>query len=65
MDVEIGVDNDNYVEITAGLDADVTVYKAVETTEEAGGLLSMFSSLSQQQHTPRKRCRTWATSILR
>lgn len=51
VDVEIGVDNDNYVEITSGLDADVTVYKAVETKEDAGGLFSIFSSLSQQQTT--------------
>jgi multidrug efflux pump subunit AcrA (membrane-fusion protein) len=49
VDVEIGVDNDNYVEIASGLDADVTVYKAVETQEDAGGLFSMFSSLSQSQ----------------
>ena len=44
--VEIGVDNDNYVEISSGLDAEVTVYKAVETTEEATGLMSLFSSLT-------------------
>jgi hypothetical protein len=51
VDVEIGVDNDNYVEITSGLDSGITVYKAVETVEDSGGLLSIFSSLSQQQTT--------------
>ena len=45
--VEIGVDNDNYVEITSGLDEGVTVYKAVQTTEDNSGLLSIFSSLGQ------------------
>ncbi len=49
--VEIGVDNDNYVEITSGLDANVTVYKAVETTEESSGLMSLFSSLTDSQST--------------
>ncbi len=49
--VEIGVDNDNYVEIKSGLDAGVTVYKEVETVEESGGLLSIFSSLREQQTT--------------
>lgn len=44
--VEIGVDNDNYVEITSGLDADETVYKAVETSEESTGIASLFSSLT-------------------
>ncbi len=47
--VEIGVDNDNYVEITAGLDAGATVYKAVETAQDGGGLLSIFSSLRKRQ----------------
>lgn len=43
--VETGVDNDNYVQITSGIDAGTVVYKAVETVEESGGLLSLFSSL--------------------
>ncbi len=49
VSVEIGVDNDNYVEITSGLDEGVTVYKAVETAQDSGGLLSIFSSLGNQQ----------------
>lgn len=44
--VEIGVDNDNYVEITSGLEEGETVYKAVQSTEEATGLAGLFSSLS-------------------
>lgn len=49
--VEIGVDNDNYVEIKSGLDANMTVYKAVQTSEDSGGLLSIFSSLSEQRNS--------------
>ena len=55
--VEIGVDNDNYVEIKSGLTADQTVYKLAETkASSSGGLLSGLSSLfgggtQQQQST--------------
>jgi multidrug efflux pump subunit AcrA (membrane-fusion protein) len=51
VDVETGVDNDNYVQIVSGLQAGDTVYKEVASTEEAGGILSLFSSLSNQQST--------------
>jgi len=44
--VETGVDNDNYIQIISGIDEGQTVYKAVETTEEASGLASLFSSLT-------------------
>lgn len=52
--VELGVDNDNYVQITSGLKAGDEVYKQVETkTESSSGLLSGLSSLfgggAQQQ----------------
>ena len=47
VDVEIGVDNDNYVEITAGLLEGVTVYKVAESAEDAGGLFSVFSSMQE------------------
>ncbi|MBQ8535841.1 MAG: HlyD family efflux transporter periplasmic adaptor subunit [Clostridia bacterium] len=44
--VEIGVDNDNYVEITSGLTAGEKVYAKVETkTAGATGLAAMFSSM--------------------
>ncbi|MBE0601537.1 MAG: hypothetical protein IH607_07080 [Firmicutes bacterium] len=49
--VETGVDNDNYVQIVSGLQAGDTVYKEVASAEDAGGLLSMFSSLRKQQTT--------------
>lgn len=44
--VEIGVDNDNYVEITSGLDEGETVYKEVQSTQESSGISSLFSSLT-------------------
>ncbi|MBQ8093317.1 MAG: HlyD family efflux transporter periplasmic adaptor subunit [Clostridia bacterium] len=44
--VQIGVDNDNYVEITDGLTEGQTVYKVAETKSNANsGLLSGLSSL--------------------
>ena len=49
--VNIGVDNDNYVEITAGLDEGETVYKVVETAEERTGLASLFSSMPRTNPT--------------
>jgi HlyD family secretion protein len=45
--VELGVDNDNYVEITSGLSEGDTVYVQVEDTSTASsGLASLFSSLT-------------------
>ena len=52
--VEIGVDNDNYVQITAGLNVGDTVYKEVqENVSAASGLMSLFSSMGggMQQQT--------------
>ena len=49
--VETGVDNDNYVQIVSGVSAGDTVYKEVASTEEAGGIMSLFSSLADQQTT--------------
>lgn len=49
--VETGVDNDNYVQIVSGLQAGDTVYKEVASSEESGGLLSLFSTISSQQQT--------------
>ena len=46
-EVTLGVDNDNYVEIVSGLNEGDTVYVKVETSaESAGGLASLFSSLT-------------------
>ena len=42
--VTIGVDNDNYVEVTAGLSTGDTVYAEVQTKADSGG--GLFSSLS-------------------
>ncbi|MDD3334382.1 MAG: HlyD family efflux transporter periplasmic adaptor subunit [Eubacteriales bacterium] len=45
--VEIGVDNDNYVEITSGLKEGDTVYAVAETSSSSSsGLASLFSSLT-------------------
>ncbi len=49
--VETGVDNDSYVQIVSGLQAGDTVYKEVASTEEASGIMSLFSSLNSQQST--------------
>lgn len=44
--VEIGVDNDNYVQITSGLSDGDTVYAVAETSASStGGLAGLFSSL--------------------
>lgn len=44
--VEIGVDNDNYVEIKSGLSAGETVYAvAKSSSDSSGGLASLFSGL--------------------
>lgn len=45
--VELGVENDSYVEITSGLDEDDVVYVVVENTvTSSSGLASLFSSLT-------------------
>ncbi len=47
VDVTLGVDNDNFVEIKSGLNEGDTVYVKVETAaDSAGGLASLFSSLT-------------------
>ncbi|MDD3213177.1 MAG: HlyD family efflux transporter periplasmic adaptor subunit [Eubacteriales bacterium] len=47
VQVELGVDNDNYVEITSGLSEGDTVYTEVESSASSGsGLASLFSSLT-------------------
>jgi hypothetical protein len=51
VDVELGVDNDNYVQIVSGVAAGDTVYKAVASAEEGGGLFSVFSSLQEQRQS--------------
>lgn len=49
--VEIGVDNDNYVQIASGIEAGQTVYKKVDSSQDSGGLFSTFSSWREQQNT--------------
>ena len=45
--VTVGLDNDNYVEITSGLKAGDVVYAVVKTQTQSGGLLnSLFSGFS-------------------
>jgi multidrug efflux pump subunit AcrA (membrane-fusion protein) len=49
--VEIGVDNDNYVQILSGVDAGETVFKMVETAQAEGGLFNMFSQMRENRQT--------------
>ena len=49
--VEIGVDNDNYVQIVSGIEAGQTVYKAISGEDDGGGLFNMFSSFNDQNST--------------
>lgn len=43
VEVEIGVDNDNYVEVTSGLsEGDVVYAQVVESLSGSGGIFSMF-----------------------
>jgi multidrug efflux pump subunit AcrA (membrane-fusion protein) len=52
VSVEVGVDNDNYVEIKSGLDEGDTVYVVVENTaSSSSGLASLFASLSGTTQT--------------
>lgn len=45
--VTIGVDNDNYVEITSGLKAGDTVYKEKRETNSAAAFMAMFNNMGQ------------------
>ena len=47
--VEIGVDNDNYVQIVSGVEEGDTVYVAKTVTETATGLAALFSNLGGGQ----------------
>ena len=49
VNVEIGMSNDNYIQILSGVDAGETVYKAVETTQDEGGLFSIFSQMRESR----------------
>ena len=42
VSVQVGMDNDSYVEITSGLKAGDTVYVEAEEEEQSGGFMSMF-----------------------
>lgn len=51
--VEVGVDNDNYVAVTAGLKSGDVVYKQAETKQSAvGGIMSLFSNFGGGMQTP-------------
>lgn len=52
--VTVGLDNDNYVEITSGLKAGDTVYAEVKTNTQSGGLLTtLLSSFGGGQNNNR------------
>nr|MBR4280844.1 efflux RND transporter periplasmic adaptor subunit [Clostridia bacterium] len=52
--VTVGLDNDNYVEITSGLKAGDTVYAEVKTNAQSSGLLTtLFSSFGGGQNNNR------------
>lgn len=50
--VEIGVDNDNYVEIVSGLEEGDTVYALAEETSSSGGLSGLMSMFGGGGGTP-------------
>ena len=52
VEVEVGVDNGNYVEIKSGLSDGDTVYVEAEETTSAGGLASLLSGLGGNQFNP-------------
>lgn len=49
VDVELGVDNDNYVEITAGLKEGDVVYKEVQESASSGGLFGSLTSVMENR----------------
>ena len=52
VEVEVGVDNGNYVEIKSGLSDGDTVYVEAEQTATASGLSSLLSGLGGNQFNP-------------
>lgn len=52
VEVEVGVDNGNYVEIKSGLSDGDTVYVEAEQTTAASGLSSLLSGLGGNQFNP-------------
>lgn len=52
VEVEVGVDNGNYVEIKSGLTDGDTVYVEAEQTTAASGLSSLLSGLGGNQFNP-------------
>lgn len=52
VEVEVGVDNGNYVEIKSGLTDGDTVYVEAEQTTAASGLSSLLSDLGGNQFNP-------------
>ena len=64
--VTIGVDNDNYVQITAGLkDGDVVYKEAQENANAAGGLFAMFSNMGSQQPGNNRQNNQWQNNTNR
>jgi HlyD family secretion protein len=53
VNVEIGVDNDNYVEIKSGIKDGDVVYVEVQEDTSSGGLFSMFGGSGMRMQQPR------------
>ncbi len=49
VSVQVGMDNDSYVEIASGLKAGDTVYVEAKEEEQSGGFMSMFGGMQRTQ----------------
>lgn len=49
VEVEVGMDNDSYVEIKSGLSEGDTVYVEAEEEETASGIMSLFGGMQRNQ----------------
>ena len=54
VNVEVGVDNDSYVEIKSGLNEGDTVYVEAKAVAQSTGLMSMFSGMQRNQFNPER-----------
>ena len=54
VNVEVGVDNDSYVEIKSGLKEGDTVYVEAKAVAQSTGFMSMFSGMQRNQFNPER-----------
>ena len=58
VEVEVGMDNDSYVEIKSGLSEGDTVYVEAPEEETVGGIMGMFSGMRRNQYNPERGSRS-------